>query len=111
MPLNKTSSKAWVTVWGKPHCAKIWIVWSGTAGCWSLVWSLLTIPKLNVDAGVWLVVALVQSGQMLWKAGQAYQSFPVKPGDIDVVGMAHGDGHLMSGLPAAKQVCFGHLGW
>jgi hypothetical protein len=48
---------------------------------------------------------------MLWKAGQAYQSFPVKPGDIDVVGMAHGDGHLMSGLPAVKQVCFGHLEW
>lgn len=61
---------------------------------------------MGVDEGAWHIVALAYSGQMLWEFAQAGQSPPVEPREIDVVRMAHGDGHLMSRLPAAKPVCF-----
>lgn len=46
---------------------------------------------------------------MLWEVGQAGQPSSIEPGDIDVVGMVYGDGHLMSGLPVAKQAGLGVL--
>ena len=46
---------------------------------------------------------------MRWEVCQVCQLPPVEPGEIDVVGMAHGDGHLMPRLPAAKQAGLGFL--
>lgn len=60
-----------------------------------------------MNDGAGYVMALAQSGEMFRKFCQVGQSSPVEPVEIDVVGMAHCDGHLMPWLPAAKQLCFG----